>query len=627
MNFVRRLFSTPAGKQQASIEADLFQQEGPSWTSLSDDVCTVDFEESSLVVACEDEGVRQVFPVDKMTRFERYLEGDPEEGCAARVCFEWKIQGKGKETFDSYVLRFVTEDMAAEFQRKFAVRAQEAAEILAQAEVDFQRYDRVDKSWVPAAEEETTMATISQRGDLEAFFTVSGADAGSVKVNERISNQLHMQWNLERLCAIFACNDEAHSVNFTSEAEFKLLKASYDRSLAESVARARVDLGDVMDQFAALSEDEESESEDPDVWEDPDEYEDSPIKSRRGATRAKNRAQFLQIGKSNHRAFVCKRTDKGDSVVEAFNLANVSDAPLRVGKCLNAKGKAIKPQAGMIHAGDRQLLMINQDDDKVHCLDLESEKVVRTFDADNLTVANMFPVSKFAQQEGEQTFLAMNSRSAFVMDPRSEGTHRVRTHSYASKPQLSCLATDEHGHFVLGSQLGEFRLFDGQANKDGELKRCKTMLNGLGDPLKALDVTADGNWVLGTTDKYLVVVRTGKGEETGFVGRGLSASTRQQRGWAPIKLQVKLEDLMQHGLGGASFTAAHFDANEKGEKEARIVTSLGSVAVVWDFRKVKQGKPTYAIKKMEDYIVATDLVSKKVVVAYDDGIALTSTAK
>ena len=46
--------------------------------------------------------------------------------------------------------------------------------------------------------------------------------------------------------------------------------------------------------------------------------------------------------------------------------------------------------------------------------------------------------------------LALNPSKAFAP---------AKTH--ASKPQLSCLATDEHGHFVLGSQLGEFRLFDG----------------------------------------------------------------------------------------------------------------------------------------------------------------------
>lgn len=59
------------------------------------------------------------------------------------------------------------------------------------------------------------------------------------------------------------------------------------------------------------------------------------------------------------------------------------------------------------------------------------------------------------------------------------------------------------------------------------------------------------------------------------------------------------------------------------------MTSLGSVAVVWDFNKVKKGKPTYAIKKMEEFIVATDLFtsSKKVVVAYDDGIATTATGR
>lgn len=77
------------------------------------------------------------------------------------------------------------------------------------------------------------------------------------------------------------------------------------------------------------------------------------------------------------------------------------------------------------------------------------------------------------------------------------------------------------------------------------------------------------------------------------------------------------------GLEGATFTPARFDSNERGIADTRIVTSLGSVAVVWDFPKVKRGRHgAYSLKPMEDFIVATDLLArdKKVVVAYDEGV-------
>lgn len=38
--------------------------------------------------------------------------------------------------------------------------------------------------------------------------------------------------------------------------------------------------------------------------------------------------------------------------------------------------------------------------------------------------------------------------------------------------------------------------------------QAKTSIPGLGKPITAVDVTYDGNWVLATTDDYLMVVKT-----------------------------------------------------------------------------------------------------------------------
>lgn len=38
--------------------------------------------------------------------------------------------------------------------------------------------------------------------------------------------------------------------------------------------------------------------------------------------------------------------------------------------------------------------------------------------------------------------------------------------------------------------------------------QAKTSIPGLGKPITAVDVTYDGNWILATTDDYLMVVKT-----------------------------------------------------------------------------------------------------------------------
>lgn len=37
--------------------------------------------------------------------------------------------------------------------------------------------------------------------------------------------------------------------------------------------------------------------------------------------------------------------------------------------------------------------------------------------------------------------------------------------------------------------------------------QAKTSIPGLGKPITAIDVTYDGNWILATTDDYLMVVK------------------------------------------------------------------------------------------------------------------------
>jgi hypothetical protein len=40
------------------------------------------------------------------------------------------------------------------------------------------------------------------------------------------------------------------------------------------------------------------------------------------------------------------------------------------------------------------------------------------------------------------------------------------------------------------------------------LLQAKTSIPGLGAPITSIDVTHDGKWVLATTDRYLMVVKT-----------------------------------------------------------------------------------------------------------------------
>jgi VID27 C-terminal WD40-like domain len=59
------------------------------------------------------------------------------------------------------------------------------------------------------------------------------------------------------------------------------------------------------------------------------------------------------------------------------------------------------------------------------------------------------------------------------------------------------------GHVVVGSDDGKIRLFSSST-----LTMAKTSIPGLGAPITAVDVAYDSKWVLATTNKYLMVVKT-----------------------------------------------------------------------------------------------------------------------
>ena len=56
---------------------------------------------------------------------------------------------------------------------------------------------------------------------------------------------------------------------------------------------------------------------------------------------------------------------------------------------------------------------------------------------------------------------------------------------------------------VVGSDDGQIRLYS-----EKSLTRANTAIPGLGAPITSVDVTYDGKWVLATTNKYLMVVKT-----------------------------------------------------------------------------------------------------------------------
>eukprot|EP00917_Polyrhabdina_sp_WS-2016_P023261 GHVP01050337.1.p2 GENE.GHVP01050337.1~~GHVP01050337.1.p2 ORF type:complete len:689 (-),score=131.86 GHVP01050337.1:2186-4252(-) len=288
-------------------------------------------------------------------------------------------------------------------------------------------------------------------------------------------------------------------------------------------------------------------------------------------------------------------------------------------------GEKIIPKSMLLHDGQRKIIVSSAvDTDKAYLMDLETEKVVQQFDAQFQGIHKMVNSFKGGDDSTDPTFLCHNSKNIFMMDTRQEFAGRTNTLTYAKKQGFSVIATDESGHFAVGSTFGTIRLFDGEEGTDGKFKRAKTQIDIIKDPIIGLDVTDNGQYVIATTKSYLVLLDVRSREMEGKTG--FEVSLRKGAAVATV-LQMNRDDVMKLNISSISLTPAKFDGTEQ-----KIMTSTGNLILLFDFKAAKRRKVEYEIQILQDYI--KDVNSTKsgsqqdVVVAYpkDVGIVKNSTA-
>lgn len=237
---------------------------------------------------------------------------------------------------------------------------------------------------------------------------------------------------------------------------------------------------------------------------------------------------------------------------------------------------------------------------------------------------SIMPVQKFAQlqSQNEMVRLVGTSRNSvfnlewdtrtpmdqIVLGDDQRHTKQGRTHAFTS------IATTRNGEMVVGDNEGVVRLFSSPAGNGGAIKRAKTNLNQLADRVRAVDVSADGEWVIWTTKEYLAVVNTKFVDpKTGERASGFAKSMGTSR---PDSLILRIpEDLKKkHGITEVNFEGGRFDNGPHSDPgsgliiEEDLVVSTGPFIVRWNFRKVKI---EYAKARPEDNCKLPPLIYKQ----------------
>jgi hypothetical protein len=266
-----------------------------------------------------------------------------------------------------------------------------------------------------------------------------------------------------------------------------------------------------------------------------------------------------------------------------------------------ANNKPFTPRKILLHNGGNKILTLTPDKSVICRLDTETGKnlgqiAVKLFHSGvEGRLDTVVPLQKFSQlKEQNQVSLAAicgNSITKVNWDVRTPVVRdyvidKQESFTKTSKGfRFSAITTTQEGHIAAGSKDGTIRLF----TAGNVLKRAKTEINQLSDPIIGLDVSANGEWLLGTTEHYLVVFRTTwtdiLGEHSAFE---VSMPSDKKR---VMVLRIPKKASKQYGIEEVSFTTARFDnAPFQGKLnvfEEDIVTSTGPFIVRFKFRHIK----------------------------------------
>eukprot|EP00741_Cyanophora_paradoxa_P021988 tig00021432_g21225.t1 len=377
-------------------------------------------------------------------------------------------------------------------------------------------------------------------------------------------------------------------------------KREFDATLSEHKRMKRESWDWAKDEEEEPEEEEEEESE-----------EETP--PRRSAIRASaagrrssvrngdffdtSKSSKLAVGYTHNRTVMTRGNQIGIFKEEDDDLSHVATIKnLRT----PLKGASFTPSKIMMYNKDQELLLLSEEsNDSVFRLDLNRGEVVEEWKAGNdMAVDHVTGESKFSQMEAGGNLVGLNSTTLFKMDPRLWGTKKAvvvdeSVKQYKTNYRFNLASTSASGNCVVTSATGEMRLY----NEIGKI--AKTQLPGLGDPITGVDVTADGKYLLCTTDTYLLIVPTEGPDGTSGFKKSLGQNKPK-----PKKLQISAVDRAKYGIKKLQFSAAHFNTG-RDASEVSIVTATGAFVITWDFRAVLNNKlDAYKIVQMDSKVVA-----------------------
>ena len=311
---------------------------------------------------------------------------------------------------------------------------------------------------------------------------------------------------------------------------------------------------------------------------------------------------------------------KDNNSIDVLNLEEGNDNFNKTTSFIPFKNNTnVQISEAKMFSGDNHILFKDKiNEDTLWEYDLNKESIVQEWKCgDNGAKLIDFTHSKkLGQLSPYCDIYGINKNKIFSMDGRVNRPNKIvedKIYGPGASKDFTCIGTPEFEAFATGSKDGNIRLYNDIS------KNAKTLIPCYGDPIISIDITKNGDYLLVTCEKYLMLINTrGEHNENAF-----TVSLRRARR-KPITLKMSPEDVVNRQLGEDNYTPAKFDIN-KSTNETIITSSLGPYIIVWNFEQVKKGiVNSYQLKNVNEYVIGntTKFNKNKLIVTMPNKVLL-----
>ena len=265
---------------------------------------------------------------------------------------------------------------------------------------------------------------------------------------------------------------------------------------------------------------------------------------------------------------------KNNNTLEVFgnpNLNSISFAKIPIEK-------------GKLFHSETQISLLGKN--SIFLYDIEKSQIIKEFTHSKEKIYDFCNEKKYSQMTDDNILYCVNGIEIIRFDARTSMKEKEVMKCKDNKNLLKYISTTNDGEIIVGSSEGNIKFYD---KLEYSNVKNKTPIK---KPIKSIDVTKDGNYVLLTCDDCLIVFNTQCQGTNCFKSK---IDWREKNKFIYLKISDK--DKYLYSLKMQSFNNARFNVSGN-EEESLIVTSIGNYIVVWDFKSIKNGiYDKYHIKK------------------------------